>query len=265
MTKGGDTGKDLICGLRPDEGSRVFVVGAHVLLDRMLELSSGAMGAAADLLVGEVGEPPFDHVDPGRAGWREVNVEARMAQQPASHGLSLVGAVVVDDQMDLKGARHAVVDAAEELEELLRAVAPEATADDLPAGHVESREQGCRAVPHVVVGASLDRPRTHRQQRLRAVKGLDLRLLVDAQNDRAVGRRQVEANDVPDLLDELRIRGQLEVLTAVGLKTEGSSRSCGCSIGSCRLPSPSSAGSSASPLSVALPASSSPSALLPDP
>jgi hypothetical protein len=49
-----------------------------------------------------------------------------------------------------------------------------------------------------------------RQHRRRAVERLDLRLLVDAEHDRRLGRVEVEADDVSDLVDELRIRGELE-------------------------------------------------------
>src|SRR5688572_13098552 len=44
----------------------------------LLELASRAMGAAADVLLGERSEPALDLVQPGRRGGREVNVEARM-------------------------------------------------------------------------------------------------------------------------------------------------------------------------------------------
>ena len=73
----------------------------------------------------------------------------------------------------------------------------------------------------VVVGAPLDLARAHRQQRLRAVQRLDLRLLVHAQHQRALGRAHVEADDVAHLLDEQRVVRQLEGLAAVRLQPEG--------------------------------------------
>jgi hypothetical protein len=65
------------------------------------------------------------------------------------------------------------------------------------------------------VGAPLRHARHHRQDRLLAVERLDLGLLVYAENECAVGRRQIEADDVTGLVDEQRIARQLEGLRAV--------------------------------------------------
>jgi len=59
--------------------------------------------------------------------------------------------------------------------------------------------------------------RAHRQQRLRAIQGLNLRFLIGAQDERAVRRIQVETHDIPDFLHE---QGSFESLKA--------SVRCGC-------------------------------------
>jgi hypothetical protein len=58
------------------------------------------------------------------------------------------------------------------------------------------------------------------QDRRRAVERLDLRLLVDAEHDRGLGRVEVEPDDVAQLVDELRIGRELEGLGLVGLQSE---------------------------------------------
>src|SRR5580704_3766664 len=50
----------------------------------------------------------------------------------------------------------------------------------------------------------------HRQPRLGAVKGLDLALFIDRQHQSLVGRIEVEADDILDLGDEVRIARELE-------------------------------------------------------
>ena len=72
----------------------------------------------------------------------------------------------------------------------------------------------------VVVGAPLGHARHHRQHRLGPVQRLDLGLLVDAEHDGLLGRVVVEADDVDDLLDELRVGGQLEGVLQVRLEVE---------------------------------------------
>lgn len=77
-----------------------------------------------------------------------------------------------------------------------------------------------RPVPHVVVRPAFGDAGHHRQDRLFTIQGLDLAFLVDAENKRAVGRREVKADDIAHLVDEQRIVRQLERLAAVGLQAE---------------------------------------------
>jgi hypothetical protein len=55
------------------------------------------------------------------------------------------------------------------------------------------------------MAASLGLPRAHRQQRLGAVERLDLRLFIDAQHQSAVGRVEIEPNDVAHFVDKQRV------------------------------------------------------------
>ena len=69
--------------------------------------------------------------------------------------------------------------------------------------------------------APFDLAGSHRQQRLRAVERLHLGFLVNTQHNGAFRWRQVESDDVADLLHEQRIRGELEGPDAVRLQPEG--------------------------------------------
>ena len=101
--------------------------------------------------------------------------------------------------------------------QLACAVARKAAADHRAGGGVERREQRQRPVTLVVVAAPLGLAGAHGQQRLSAIERLHLRLLVDAQHDRALGRIEVKADDVAHLVDEQRVRQQLERLAAMRL------------------------------------------------
>ena len=59
------------------------VVEFEVVADGVLQFAGAAMDAAAQLFFGEASEPAFHQVEPGRAGRREVEMKARMTQQPA--------------------------------------------------------------------------------------------------------------------------------------------------------------------------------------
>jgi hypothetical protein len=61
-------------------------------------------------------------------------------------------------------------------------------------------------VPHVPGRDALDVPEPDRHRRLRRCERLDLALLVGAEYERLVGRVQVEADHLPHLVDEQRVR-----------------------------------------------------------
>ena len=84
-------------------------------------------------------------------------------------------------------------------------------------------------MPLVIMAAPLNLPWPHRQQRLGAVERLDLRLFIDAEHQGAVGRIDVEPDNVAHprsgrgqaLVDKQRVGRQLEGLGAVRLQAEG--------------------------------------------
>ena len=84
---------------------------------------------------------------------------------------------------------------------------------DDPAGRdVQSSKEGRRTVANVRMGLEFGPAAHHRQRRLHSVERLDLRFLVDAKDDGAFRRVEVQPDDVSDFLDEERIVGQLERL-----------------------------------------------------
>ena len=97
-------------------------------------------------------------------------------------------------------------------------VALHVAADDGAVEHVEGGEQRGGAVPLVVVGHGAGAALLHRQAGLGAVERLDLALLVDRQHDGVRRRIDVEADDVAQLVDELRIVGELELPHPVRLQ-----------------------------------------------
>src|SRR3954468_19706501 len=85
----------------------------------------------------------------------------------------LVGGVVVDHQVQIEVGRRALVDDAEEADELLVAVPLGAMSDDGARLHVEGGEQRRGTVPLVVVRHGASSALLQRQTRLGAVERLD--------------------------------------------------------------------------------------------
>ena len=73
--------------------------------------------------------------------------EALVAGKPLAHLRVLVGGIIVEDHMDGLGLGNLRLDGVEEADELLMAMALHVLPDDRAVEHVESGEQGGRAVP----------------------------------------------------------------------------------------------------------------------
>jgi hypothetical protein len=150
-----------------------------------------------------------------------VQVEARSLDEPVVDQPRLVRLQVVEHEVHLNIRRHALLDAVEEGTELDAAVTPLAGADHRAGLHVEGGEEVERAVAAVVASAPFGLARPQRECRRRALRGLDLRLLVHAQHQGALRRGQVMPDNVAHLLDECRIGGELEGLRPVRPQAEG--------------------------------------------
>src|SRR6516164_7264166 len=141
----------------------------------------------------------------------------RPAGEPSPDLGSFVGGIVIHDDMDIEPLRDFRIDLLEEVQELSCPMPLVAFADDEPGGDIEGGEQRGRTMAQVAVRTTFGYARRHWQDRLLAIECLDLALLIDAEDEGAVGRRQVKADNITHLVDEQRIVRQLERLAAVRL------------------------------------------------
>ena len=220
-TEAFDGREDIGGRFRPYKGFRVGVVSGDKSADVRLQLARRGMYAPAQLLACQFGEPALHLVDPGGGGRGEVHLIVRPPRQPRLDRSGLVGGIVIHDDVDGEPRGDAGINLLEEGEELPGPMALVALADDEAGGDVERSEQRGRAVPDIGMGTPLGDTGQHRQHRLLAVEGLNLALFVHTEHHRSIRGRQIEPNDVPDLLDEQRVAGEVKRLRAVGLQAEG--------------------------------------------
>src|SRR5579863_8511804 len=140
-----------------------------------------------------------------------------MALEPGTDLGMLVSGVVVENDVDDFADRHLGLDGVEKSNEFLMAVTLHAAADDLALEHVESSEQGCRAMALIVVRHGSAATGLERQTGLGPVERLNLTLLVDRKHDRVRRRVDVEADNVAQLGGEVRVVRELELAHAVRL------------------------------------------------
>lgn len=115
--------EDGVGGGGPGEGARVKVVVMDEGVDALDELFDGGEGAAANGLLSDAAKPAFDLIEPVGGGGSEVDVVARAMGEPGAYLWVLVGGVVVDDEVQFEGSRHAAIEMAQEGQELLMAMA----------------------------------------------------------------------------------------------------------------------------------------------
>ena len=99
-------------------------------------------------------------------------------------------------------------------------VAPVARADGHSGSHIHGRKQRRDTVALVVVRLPGRYTRSQRQNRLRSIQRLHLTLLIHTQYDGSIRRIQIQPHDIPHLLHELGIFGELEVLHPMRLQSE---------------------------------------------
>src|SRR5438093_13575042 len=194
------------------------VVESQVFADRSDKSAHAAERAAADALAGDLGEPALHEIEPRSASRCEVKMVARMIGEPLLNFGMRVGAVVVEDQVDLFPRRRLEFDLIKEGEELPVSMTRKAVADERALEDVECRQQRGGSVAHVVVSLARWNSGTERQHRLGAIQCLDLTLLVDAQHQRLVGRVEIETDDVADFGSKLGVAAQLETLDSMRLE-----------------------------------------------
>ena len=147
--------------------------------------------------------------------------KALVAIEPLANLGVFVSRVVVEDHMDALAGRNLALDLIEEANELLVAMALHVAPDHRAVEDVEGGEQRGRAVALVVVRHGAEPALLQRQPRLGSVERLDLALLVERQDDRMGWRVDVEADNITQLLDELRIVRELELPHSVRSQAVG--------------------------------------------
>ena len=83
----------------PDKWLGVVVVAVHVFVDGRNQFLDISKDTSPETMLGQVTEESIDHVQPRRTGGSEVDMESRMALEPALNLGMLVRGGVVDDEM----------------------------------------------------------------------------------------------------------------------------------------------------------------------
>src|SRR5262249_28654782 len=95
-------------------------------------------GPPAQALAGDLGEEALDEIQPGSASRGEVEMKARVRGEPCLHRRMLVGAVVIENEMDILAPRGLPIDSVQEYQEL--GVARLTALDDVAFENIQGRK-----------------------------------------------------------------------------------------------------------------------------
>jgi hypothetical protein len=150
---------------RPDKGARGLVGFPQVGVDRFRERRHTVERPAPDPFPGNLPEPPLHQVQPGRAGWDEVQGEPGMSRQPLDDPGMFMRPVVVQNEVQRPSPRGRSIKLREEPDKLDMPVAVLTTPDDRSVQHVQRREERGRPVPNIVMRLPRRDPGPQRQHR----------------------------------------------------------------------------------------------------
>ena len=101
-----DGGDDFVWISGPCEGLWLFIVLIEEPVDGGLQIDNRTKDTAFQSALCELGEKPFDGIEPGCRSGREVESPAGMAGKPLAHIGMFVGRIIVDDGMDRLSRRN---------------------------------------------------------------------------------------------------------------------------------------------------------------
>jgi len=146
--------------------------------DAFSESFDAGKDAAPELILGQVAEESFNHVEPTAAGGREVKMNTLVGRRPALNRRVFVGGIVVDDKVELFVGGRLAIDHTQELQPFLMAMTLHASGEHTAVERVESGKQRGGSMPLVIVRHRMGTALFHGQAGLGTVKSLDLALLI---------------------------------------------------------------------------------------
>lgn len=155
ITKSFDLCEYFVCAGRSNERLWRFAMIAQVCMNCVFQILNAPEGSTSDPLLRDLGEKPFDHVQPGSAGRREVKMPVRALCQPPLHLRRFMRPVIVHDQMDRQARLHRLLHLLQKTQELLMPVPAVTFTNHFTGPDVQRREQRRRPVTDIIVRVAL--------------------------------------------------------------------------------------------------------------
>ena len=200
----------------PPERLGIDVASLNVFAHGFLQFFDTGETSVAHAVSGDLAEESLHEIKPRAGCGGVVHLNSCVFCKPLCDVGMLMGRVVVGDDVDVEPGWRLLVDLLEEVEPFDVGVGLGITLKDIPRGIVEGGEQRCRSMARIVMRERLDVSDSQRKPRLSPLQCLTLRLLVAAEHDRLFRGREIQADDIPELGEKVRIIRNLERARQVG-------------------------------------------------
>ena len=179
-------------------------------MDRLDQIGNAFENTATDTFVSNLPEPALDQIQPGTGCGNKVQMETWMPFQPGFDPWVFMGAIIVDNEMEIEAGRSIGVDFVEKPDKLLMSVTGHAIADHSAVEHAQGRKQSGGAIALVIVSHGPAAALLDWQPRLCAVESLDLAFLVHTKDQGFDGWVQVKADDIREFFYKVLVAAELE-------------------------------------------------------
>ena len=185
------------------------------------QLRDTAKNPATNLFGREVSKDAFDQVEPRTAGGCEMHVDARVAPQPPLDRRVCVRGVIVGDQMQGLALGDLAINQTKKSQPFLVPMAWQTRRDDRALGDIQGGKECGGAMALVIVRHRAAATGLEGQAGLRAIQRLDLAFLIHAEDDGMLGRVQIQAHHILQLVLEVRIPAEFKGPDPMGLQAMG--------------------------------------------
>ena len=190
----------------------------QVVFDDGDQIRNTGKRTAANAFLREIAKPAFYQIQPRARGRNKVQMKPGVPSKPGHYAGMFVRSVIVDDQMQVELSGSLAVDPLQKPNELLVSMTWHTIADHAAVEQAQGCKQSRGAVAFVIVRHGATTALLQRQPRLSSIQGLNLRFLVDTQDQRLIGRIQIQADNVVQLFDKPLVSAELKSLGQMGLQ-----------------------------------------------
>ena len=118
-----DFGQDRVCILVPGENFGVVIMMAQKVFNGGNEIGHAFEHSASNPALRQLSKPPLNHIQPRRAGGREMEMHAGVAFKPALHRRAFMRAVIVHDKMQIECSWRGLINGLQKPDKLLTPMA----------------------------------------------------------------------------------------------------------------------------------------------